>query len=87
MTVYVDDTKVHVGRSVCCYMFADSPNELHAMAKAIGLGRFAFQTGGTLAHYNVCLSKRAQAVRLGAVEVDSEWRRARIRQATRVRAA
>lgn len=87
MTVYVDEQKMHIGRSLCCCMFADSIEELHAMARALGLGGWAYQKGDKLAHYNVCLTKRAKAIKLGAVEVDAEWRRARIRQAMEKRSA
>lgn len=51
-----------------CHMLADTVDELHAMADRIGVERRWFQ-GRKTPHYDVCLSKRAQAVRLGAVEV------------------
>lgn len=47
------------------HMVADTEEELHAMAAAIGVGRVHYQSD----HYDVCLSKRAGAVRRGAVEI------------------
>ena len=51
------------------HMFADSADELHAMAARIGLKRaYAQHDGGPLwrLHYDLIPSKRALAVRLGA---------------------
>lgn len=65
MPVYVDDMRARYGRLILCHMLADSADELHAMADAIGVARRWYQGD----HYDVCLSKRAEAVRLGAKEV------------------
>lgn len=69
------------------HLFADTQDELHAFAARLGLRRSWFQDpvkvgkpfkarqGSRAAenwHYDVTESKRAQAVRLGAVEVS--WR-------------
>lgn len=71
MTVYVDNMRAPFGRMVMCHMFADSTAELDAMADAIGIARKWRQHSGThKEHYDVCLSMRAKAVRLGAKEVD-----------------
>ncbi|MBN3851949.1 DUF4031 domain-containing protein [Paraburkholderia sp. Ac-20340] len=73
MTVYVDDMRAPYGRMVMCHMIADSDEELHAMAHAIGVARRWHQKPGTArSHYDIALSKRAIAVRLGAVEIT--WR-------------
>lgn len=80
MTVYVDDAKIHFRGCLMCHMFADSLEELHAMAQAIGLKRSWFQKGDTLAHYDVSLSKRKLAEERGAVRVDRDWVVARIRE-------
>lgn len=77
MAVYVDDTLehgVHVGsiRGRSCHMFADTPAELHAFAKRLGLRREwasdHTQPRSNL-HYDLVPSKRTLAVRLGAREV------------------
>ena len=74
MTVYVDDMKAKYGRMVMCHMIADTDEELHSMAEKIGIARKWWQspekTSGS--HYDIALSKRAIAVRLGAVEIT--WR-------------
>ena len=65
MTVYVDNMRAPFGRLIMCHMLADTEAELHAMAARIGVARRWYQGD----HYDVCLSKRAAAVRAGAVEV------------------
>lgn len=65
MTVYVDDMRAPFGRMIMCHMMAADVNELHAMAKLIGVSRRWFQED----HYDICLSKRKRAVEAGAVEV------------------
>lgn len=71
MTVYVDDMRAQFGRMVMCHMLADTDDELHAMAASIGVARRWWQspqkTSGS--HYDIALSKRANAVALGAVEI------------------
>ncbi len=70
MSVYVDDMKALFGRMVMCHMFADSSGELLAMAERIGVQRKWLQYPGTYReHFDICLSKRAKAVALGAKEV------------------
>lgn len=70
MTVYVDDMRAQYGRLVMCHMLADSDEDLHAMADAIGVSRRWWQAPPAHAsHYDICLSKRARAVALGAVQV------------------
>lgn len=74
MAVYVDDMRARYGRLIMCHMIADSDGELHAMADKIGVSRRWWQspekTSGS--HYDIALSKRAQAVAAGAIEIT--WR-------------
>ena len=77
MTVYVDDMHTtpmgQFGRMKMCHMIADSDDELHAMAARIGVARRWHQAPPQHdSHYDICLSKRAQAVAAGAVEIT--WR-------------
>jgi hypothetical protein len=69
--VYVDDMRAKLGRMVMCHMIASSDLELHAMATRIGVARKWWQspakTSGS--HYDIALSKRALAVKYGAVEI------------------
>ena len=74
MTVYVDDMGAKYGRMVMFHMLADTDDELHAMADKIGVARRWHQKAGTVhSHYDICKTKRAQAVAHGAVEVDRAW--------------
>lgn len=71
MTVYVDTMRAKYGRMVMCHMVADSTAELLAMADAIGVARRWIQDAGEpTEHFDIALSKRALAVRNGAIEID-----------------
>lgn len=76
MSVYVDDMRANFGRMVMCHMLADTDAELHAMADRIGVARRWWQspekTSGS--HYDIALSKRALAVKAGAIEIT--WKQA-----------
>src|SRR5690242_12621453 len=88
MAVYVDelrtirpaDDKPQAQRNGnrWCHMTADTEAELHDFAARLGLKRSWYQVGGRkvwhwyLSHYDLVPSKRALAVRLGAVEVSLE---------------
>ena len=73
MTVYVDDMRAAFGRMVMCHMTADSSEELLAMADAIGVQRKWLQHPGKWKeHFDIALSKRALAVKAGAMEIT--WR-------------
>ena len=76
MAVYVDDMNAKLGQMIMCHMLADTDEELHAMADKIGVQRKWWQdpkkTAGS--HYDIALSKRALAVKCGAIE--STWRQA-----------
>lgn len=77
MTVYVDDMQAPFGRIVMCHMLADTDTELIAMADKIGVARRWHQYPGTYkSHFDIALSKRAQAVAAGAVEIT--WRQSGI---------
>jgi hypothetical protein len=68
MSVFVDDMEAPFGRMVMCHMIADTTEELLAMAGHIGLPAKWIQYKGTYKeHFDVCKSKRAAALALGAV--------------------
>lgn len=73
MTVYVDDMQAPYGRMKMCHMLADSEQELREMAQKIGVALKWHQYAGTpKSHFDICMSKRAKAVSLGAVEIGRE---------------
>lgn len=69
MSVYVDRAENPFGRMKMCHMVADSIQELHEFAALIGLRPEWFQPLSS-PHYDLSKSKRAEAVRNGAIEVD-----------------
>lgn len=71
MTVYVDASRYPYRGMIMCHMTADTLDELHAMADAIGMQRKWFQNTRH-PHYDICKSMRAKAVALGAKEVSSK---------------
>lgn len=55
---------------ITCHMLADTLDELHAMAAAIGSKRSWFQISRTgVPHYDIPLFRRAEAIKLGAIEI------------------
>jgi hypothetical protein len=80
MTVYVDDMKANFGNMVMCHMWADTDAELLAMADKIGVQRkwiqghpelsFGKHRNASWVHFDIAMSKRALAVKAGAVETD-----------------
>ena len=49
-------------------MYADTLEELHAMAERIGMKKEWFQNKPRLLHYDLTPRRRVVAVRLGAIE-------------------
>lgn len=75
MTVYVDDLFDYGNRGVWCHMATDNfgdMNELHDMAKVIGLRREWFQDHPLHPHYDLIPSKRYLAVQAGAESVSRQ---------------
>lgn len=52
-----------------CHLMADTVDELHSMAKKIGLKRSWFQLGSR-PHYDLVEKKRDKAVLNGAIELN-----------------
>lgn len=84
MSVYVDEvrdwTRVAKMRGLrhthWCHLTADTEDELHEFAARLGLRRSWFQKKSDRDyrwHYDITPNKRAQAVRLGAQEVDRRF--------------
>ena len=72
MSVYVDQPVHRYGRMLMCHMLADTPEELHAMAKRIGVAHRWYQLTASTPHYDIARSKRAQAIARGAVVADRD---------------
>jgi hypothetical protein len=74
MTVYVDDAKHPYRGMKMCHMVADSQGELLDMAVAIGFTeeqawRWLQHPGTEREHFDICQSKKALAVKAGAVSI------------------
>ena len=102
LTVYVDDWRqratVRDRVDRWSHLLADEPEELHAMAAALGIPRRGYQEhrrSAALNHYDLPESLRRRAIDLGAVPVTwremarlaREWRRRRRRRRRRHLAA
>ena len=77
LTVYVDDWRqratVRDRTDRWSHLLADDPEELHAMAAALGIPRRGYQhhrRSSALNHYDVPEALRVQAIELGAVAGD-----------------
>jgi hypothetical protein len=79
MSVYVDNARNEFSRMRMCHMWADTREELFAMADRIGVARRWFQRPAHIAlpgmhasweHFDIAQSKRAIAVAAGAIETD-----------------
>lgn len=68
--VYVDNAFIPHGRLKMCHMSADTIEELHEMADAIGLNREWFRDK-KIPHYDVSLSKRSLAISKGAKAIST----------------
>lgn len=66
-----------------CHMIADTLEELHKMARQIGLRREWFQGSRSFPHYDVSLSRRHEAIRRGAVKLGRKEFVARMREIRR----
>ena len=91
LTVYVDDWRqratIRGHDERWSHLLADDPDELHAMAAALGIQRRGYQVhrrSAALNHYDLPEVLRVKAIELGAVAVTwrqmarltREWRRA-----------
>lgn len=72
MTVYVGVPMWPFGRMIMCHMFASTDEELDKMRRDLGLRKeWEQQPDRDIGpHYDVSKSKRAEAIKLGAVACD-----------------
>ncbi len=79
--VYVDPLLQATPRSATegCRLIADSDDELHDIARRLGLRREWFHCKSAIPHYELSPNKRKEAVRVGAVELSLHEMAERIR--------
>lgn len=86
MSVYVDNANIQadvangnrIHTSEWCHLMADTLPELLKFANRIGLRRSWLQNKRSGVHFDLTAGKRRQAVRAGAIEIDTrtdEWLR------------
>ena len=73
MGVYVDDARIPWRGRLWSHLVADSADELHAAAGALGIPRHRAQDGGRTLHYDLPEEWRERAVREG-VASPMPWR-------------
>lgn len=66
MATYVDNVNIKWRNNIWCHLVADSLDELHSFAKAIGLKREWFQASASYPHYDITLKTRSIAISKGA---------------------
>ena len=66
MTIYVDDEQIPWRGKLWCHLVGDSLSELHLFAARLGLKEAWFQSESVYPHYDVTLSLRDRALKLGA---------------------
>ena len=73
MAVYVDDARIPWRGLHWSHLVAESTEELHQAAEALGISRTRVQQGGRTAHYDVPEEFRQRAIELGVAE-PIHWR-------------
>ena len=77
MSAYVDTVRAYPQAGLrytdFCHLLADSRDELHQMADALGMPRRFFQDHPWRWHYDLPAHLRESAVQLGAVEVQMHF--------------
>ena len=72
MAVYVDDVRHSFGRMIMCHMWADTHEELVAMADTIGVKIKWIQQPpkASWVHFDISLAMKAKAIDAGAILTD-----------------
>lgn len=74
MTCYVDTVRHYPEAGLrftdFCHLLADTPDELHAMAQALGLPRRIYQDHPWRWHYDLPAHLRDAAIALGAQSIE-----------------
>ena len=81
MSVFVDDMRMPFRGMFMCHMIADTSDELHRMAEAVGMRRRWVQNAGTpREHYDISIEARAAAIELGAIAITRRQLVMRVRE-------
>jgi len=73
MSVYIDSFEAPFKNMIMCHMIADTKQELLTMVDKIGVKRKWIQKENTIyEHFDICLSKKALAIRHGAIEIEAK---------------
>jgi hypothetical protein len=83
MSVYVDDAVTLWRGERWAHLMADTLDELHLFAAALGLPRRAFQNKTSGAHYDVTAALRDEAIALGAIAISRHRDRTQVRAVIR----
>ena len=75
--IYVDQIKVwptgiRCFRNGSCHLFADTLEELHAMAVKLGLKRAWYQYREPIPHYDLTIERRIKAIELGVASLTTK---------------
>ena len=62
--VYVGTREYKYGRMIMSHMAADSLEELHQMAQAVGVAKRHFQDKKVKPHYDICKQNKQKAIEL-----------------------
>jgi len=73
MPVYVDDARIRWRGRNWSHLVADTAEELHAAAAALGIPRHGAREGGRTLHYDLPDEWRERAIAAGVAE-PIEWR-------------
>jgi hypothetical protein len=73
MPVYVDDARIRWRGRFWSHLVADTAEELHAAAAALGIPRHGAREGGRTLHYDLPDEWRERAIAAGVAE-PIEWR-------------
>ena len=92
MTVYVDRLFKRSPKSLqarkygnlWCHLLSDSIEELHDLAKELGLKRGYYQHR-PISHYDLTRNKRQQAIKLGATKISTKEYLMRLRHSQKAR--
>ena len=83
MSVYVDDAVTLWRGQRWAHLMADTLEELHAFAAALGIPPRAFQDKRSGAHYDLPAPLRDEAVAMGAIAISRHRDRERLRAVIR----